>query len=168
MKALKLAFWIFFMYIAENVFSVLLSLGGTVPNMLLAFVTAYGFCEIRERRGVKTVLICAVLCASGVGRCFEAVLILMVLSGAAAFLINGRVKSMPKIICVTAVAFSASCVTKLCESALDGGFNTGVIIGGVIPHGVYTAAVSVIIYLCLTKTVFKKEDKKLLIINERN
>ncbi len=169
MRALKLALWIFFIYIIQNVFCAVISINGIVPDLFLAFVIPYAFFERRFKYTSRVIVICAILAGSGVGRIFPMTVVISGISGIGAYAFYSYFRFLPGIIRTQLITVSASFLMFCALLFLsDAAVSAGLIFSDVLPQVIYTTAVSCFVYWLLSRTMFKNDNEKRFIINERN
>ena len=78
MNKIKLALWVFILYIIQNVFYPIMSISGLVPDFILGFTVAYSCIEPRFKKLSPVIIVCAVIAGTGTGRVFSIVTLLRV------------------------------------------------------------------------------------------
>lgn len=169
MRTIKIAVWILALYIIENVFGKVIAVGGTVTDLMLAFVISYSFSERRFKPSAYVILICSVLNGVGVGRIFPIAFALTGFAGILAQSLNGSFRSVPGFVRVGIFSALTSFVMCCCEYFVTFmKIDTKMLLTTALPFVISTAVATAIIYIILEKTMFKDKERRLLITNERD
>lgn len=169
MNKFKIFLWIFSIYILQNVFCPIVTVTGVVPDLMLGFLTAYAALEERFNKLLPLILICAVIDATMTGRVFPITTAFVGLGGIASYIMRDYMRFIPKLVRTQAVtalsAFLMSCAEFFVVSNT---ITVEFLKNTAIWYTVYTVVASIIIYFILNRVMFKKTEKKLLIVQERN
>lgn len=168
MGKIATAIWIFALYIIQNVFLHIVSINGSLPDLLLAFLVVYAFMKRRFTTVAYVTIICAILNGAGTGRVFPVVTMLTGFAGMVSYTACGYMRFIPEIVRIQAVGLIMAFIIAVCEFFFTHHTLTGMaVLGYALPDAIYTVVAISIIYLIVKKTSFKNEDKQLLMIEER-
>ncbi len=167
MRVVKLTLWIAILYILQTVFCGVISVNGTVADLMLVFCLAYAFMERSVSSAALVIIICSVLNGSAVGRIFPVVTAVTAFGGIVSYSFYNYLRFIPSFLRFLIVLIPVSFVMSVIETiiAYRGIEN---VLAIAIPYIIYTAAASAIIYPLLYKTMFKNDESKRFIIQERN
>lgn len=169
MNKIKLALWVFILYIIQNVFYPIMSISGLVPDFILGFTVAYSCIEPRFKKLSPVIIVCAVIAGTGTGRVFSIVTLLTGLAGVASYLVCSYMPFIPKILRTLVITILCSYLAGVTEYfVLTKTLAYAFLTGSALWQAIYTGVVSCIIYLILNRSVNKNTQKKILIAQERN
>lgn len=163
MRKLKIAVWIFMLYIIRTVFCGAININGAMPDLLLAFVIVFSCGESDLK--IMIVTLCGILIGSETGRIFQTALFAAAAAAVSAWTFSKKAKVIPSVIKVTLLAFVFSGLLAAADYILE--FKTldlNAIILSALPYAVYTAAAACVMYPAVKRTLFRAEDKKRLIV----
>lgn len=167
MGKIATAVWIFALYIIQNVFLHTVSVNGSLPDLILAFLVVYAFMKRRFSTVAYVTVICAVLNGAVTGRIFTVVTMLTGIAGMISYVASGYMRYIPELVRIQILGFVMSFMTVAFEFLLTHQTLLGMaVLSHALADSVYTVIVVSIIYLIVKKTSFKNEGKQLLMIEE--
>ena len=165
MRLVKIIAWIFIIYIIQTVFAGLIGIQKTVPDLLLGFSIIYSFHEKRYNSCIYILLACGMLAGSCVGRSFPADVLIIGTASIAAHELNGKIRFIPKFIRTEFMVAAAAIVLSAAEYFISfRTLGTDALIRSIVPYAAYTLICACIMYPLIMKTLFKKDEKQLLIV----
>ena len=168
MSKIKIAVWIFLLYIIQNVFYPIMSLSGIIPELLLGFAVSYASFERNIKKSSWVIIICALLSGTGIGRVFPITAIGVGVAGVIGYVIRDYIRFLPRIIRAMSVTAIFAFVMCCCEYfTSEKTLSYTFLANTCLWYTLYTTLTSGIIYLILKRSI-GEGDKKLLITYERN
>lgn len=165
MRTVKIISWIFVIYIIQTVFAGIIGIREAVPDLLLGFSVIYAFREKRYKPCVYMMLVCGMLSGSCVGRSFPVDVLITGAASVAAHELSYRLRFVPKFIRAEITVAAAAVVLSAADYFISyRTLGADAVITGIIPYGTYTLICSCIMYPIMVKTLFKKEEKQLLVV----
>ncbi|MCH5212882.1 MAG: hypothetical protein J1G06_07695 [Oscillospiraceae bacterium] len=165
MRTVKIIAWILAIYIIQTVFAGLIGIRGIVPDLLLGFSVIYSFHEQRYNSCTYIMLACGMLAGSCVGRSFPADVLVIGAASVAAHELSGRIRFVPKFVRTELMVAAAAVVLSAAEYFISyKALGANAAIRNILPYATYTLICSFIMYPLIVKTLFKKEEKQLLVV----
>ena len=162
MKNLKLAVWIFLIFLVQAVFSVFLEIGGTVPELLYVFTLSYAFVEKKPVNYITVGIVCAFLAESVSGGGIN--LLTYIVSIFMLIFVSGVIyKDIPLLILPLVFVFTMfkeSVYYLLNRDVFESIKYADALKNVIIPAGVYNAIVALFMKKLLTVTVFPKRKRR--------
>lgn len=164
MRTIKIIIWIFALFILQSVFGGVIGIRGCVPELLLCFTVCFAICD-SSRISAYVLIACGILSGSGVGRVFPIAVIVIGGAGLIACGMASRLRFIP--VFVRALAIIALCAFVMCSAEYFTAYKAitfTVLVTRLLPFTLYTAAWGGIMYPTVRRTLFKKTEKKLLVV----
>lgn len=165
MRIIKNIAWILSLYVIQTVFGRFIKINETVPNLLAAYSVITAFLAASEKEMIYVLLLCGIISGSSVGHifCSDVFIIgtMSILSHAAAEYVRfvpGFVRALIMCLAAAALLAAAECL------AVNHTIGINDVLHSILPYTAYTLAAACIIYPLIVKTLFKKKDKKLMVI----
>ncbi len=167
MGTLKLAAWIFVLYVIQNIFCPILTITGFVPDLLFGFALSYSALDLKFRRISYVTLICALLCGTGTGRIFSIAVLMTGVGAMLSYFSRDYFRFIPQIIRTEVIVAVFSFIMCCCEYfARTGTVSYTFLTNTASVYTVYTTVTSAVIYLILKKIIHNRDTK--LLIHERD
>ena len=165
MRIVKLGVWLLVLYLLQTVFGRLISIYGAIPSLIAAFSVMFSFLAPDDKEAVYITVISAVLAGSCAGHSFPFEVLLIGCGSVAARGLAGYFKHIPRFLRLMAILalFSAVLITGgyyLTNHSID----INALLYVLLPRLVYTMACAVVMYPLMLRTLFKKTEKRLLVI----
>ncbi len=168
MGKIAAAIWVVILYILNSVFVQLISINGSVPDLLLAFLVVFCFMKRRFSAVSYMTIICALLNGAITGRVFLVATMVTGAAGMIAYNSSNYLRFIHEGVRIAGVSLGMAFIGEILEHFFT--YHTltaSMVLNIALPDAIYTAVASWIIYLIVRKTSFKNEDKQLLMIEER-
>ncbi|MBQ3426062.1 MAG: hypothetical protein IJH37_02825 [Clostridia bacterium] len=165
MRIVKHIIWLILLTVIQTVFGRLIAVYGTVPNLLAGYSIIIAFCAKDDKEAAYVLFGAALLSGSCVGHLFAADVFFIGIGSAAARVAVEyfRFVSAPvRISAVTALTAAAIAVVE-CFAAHHT-IDAGAILHIVLPFVLYTTAAACVLYPIVMKTMYKKTEKKLIVL----
>ena len=165
MRVIKIISWIFILYIIQTAFGRVIKIYDTVPNLIAAFSVIFAFCSESDTEASYIMLVCGILSGSCAGRIFPVDVLVIGCASLASRGVSRYLRFIPRFIRVQAVsmvcaAFLAAAEYMIINKAID----FGAAERNILPYMIYTLVCSCIIYPVVIKTLFRKPERKLLVV----
>lgn len=165
MRNFKIFLWIFIVFLIQTVILARVHIVGAVPSLVMAYVVCVMLLENEFRSAVTISIICAALMGAIGGREFAGTVLFYVYASIIIFALRKKpvyVGNLPKAVFWT---FLASGVMEILYFAIRMlSVNTETLLYDALPTAIFNAALALVIYPILKRTMYKEEKKKKLLI----
>ena len=165
MRIAKHIIWFVLLTVIRTVFGRLIAIYGTVPDLLAGYSMITAFCTRDDKEAAYVLLAAGVLSGSCVGNIFPAEVFFIGIGSLAARGAADYFRFIPApvrvlaVILLTAAALSATeCLVTY--HAID----RGAVLYDILPFTLYTTAAACVMYPIVIKTMYKKTEKKLIVL----
>ncbi len=160
MKNLKIAIWVFVLFIFQTVCINYVRVNGIVPDAVFAFVMALSMFEGDYVTALTVSIICGVFSGSLVGGNFALEVILYTYSTIFILKFRDKSKNFPRVLKVVIVVFILSAASSAAGYFINSlSLSANALTRVFIPYAVYNTLIAIAVYLLLKYTVYSKEDK---------
>ncbi len=164
MRTIKIIISILVLFILQSVFGGLISIKGCVPELLLCFTVCFAV-QDSGRASVYVLIACGILSGSCVGRVFPVAVLTIGAAGLIACGAASRLRFIP--MAVRTVVIIAVCAPLMNAAEYFVAYKAmtlTVLVTRILPFTIYTAVCGGIMYPAVKQMMFKKTQKKLLIV----
>ena len=165
MRIVKLGVWLLVLYLLQTVFGRLISIYGAIPSLIAAFSVMFSFLAPDDKEAAYITVISAVLAGSCAGHSFPFEVLLIGGGSVAARGLEGYFRHIPKLLrlMVIVMVFTALLVTGGYYIA-NHSITKDTLLYVLLPQLIYTMACALVMYPIMIRTLFKKTEKRLLVI----
>ncbi len=165
MRIVKLGVWLLVLYLLQTVFGRLISIYGAIPSLIAAFSVMFSFLAPDDKEAAYITVIAAVLAGSCAGHSFPFEVLLIGAGSVAARGLAGYFKHIPRLLrlMVIVMVFTALLITGGYYIA-NRSINVNTLLYVLLPQLIYTMACALVMYPFMMRTLFKKTEKRLLVI----
>lgn len=161
MKNIKMAVWVFLLFIVQTVLINYIKIAGARPDLVLPFIVCVALMEDSYRSAMTVSLICAAAAASLCGRNFTLSLLFYAYTAVAVF--NTRPRRLPDFVKYLFYVLFGSLFLETASYIMlyssFGGF-AGAFVKTVIPVAVYDMAGALVMYPFMRRVVYGKNLKR--------
>lgn len=163
MKLFKTIIWILVLFLIETVFSGIIGIRGTAPDLLIAFAAAYGAREKRLSTAAYVILACGILTGSMTGKSFPISVLAAAFAGISAFVWQSKAKFIPVWIKNAVIMIITASFAGAAEYFAARGFSDMYgLLTEAVPYAAYTVAVSLAVYPAVKRFIFGEQRKTML------
>lgn len=165
MRIFKHIIWLVLLTVIQTVFGQLIAIYGTVPDLLAAYSIITAFCTRDDKEAAYVLLTAGILSGSCAGHMFPVEVLFIGIGSAAAHVAAEYFRFLPALVRILVVTLLTAAAIAVTESfAAYRAIDTGEVLFDILPFVLYTTAAVCVMYPIVVKTMYKKTEKKLIVL----
>lgn len=165
MRVVKHIIWLALFAVVQSVLGRFIKIYGSVPDLLACYSIITAFCTKKEKEAAYVMLAAGILSGSCVGRVFPAEVFYIGIGSAAAWVMSEYFRFTPALVRIAAVVLLTAAAISVTECfAAYRVIDKTVFLNNILPFTLYTTVAACVIYPFVVRTMYRKSDKKLMVI----
>ena len=165
MRVVKHIIWLVLLVITQSVLGRFIKIYGNAPDLLAGYSLITAFCAKKEKEAAYVMLAAGILSGSCVGRVFPAVVFFIGIGSAAAWVISEYFRFTPALLRIAAVVLLTAAAMSVTECfAAYRTIDKIIFMYNILPFTLYTTAAACVIYPFVVRTMYRKSEKKLMVV----
>ncbi|MBR0365519.1 MAG: hypothetical protein IJH94_01795 [Clostridia bacterium] len=165
MRVVKHIIWLVLLTVAQSVLGRFIKIYGCIPDLLAGYSIITAFCTKKEKEAAYVMLAAGILSGSCVGRIFPATVFYIGIGSAAAWVMSEYFRFTPALVRISAVVLLTASAVSVTECFVSYRvINKSIFLYNILPFVLYTTFAACVIYPLVVRTMYRKSDKKLMLI----